>query len=310
MQRPGCLTGCELLAEIAAAVADWLMASKTNMTTRAALYACLVSLLATAFFFANYDIVKYMEADTISAGGAEINNVRKHKRRKGASHVDVKTVRRKDVTERKRKNALAAPELEEKLSADVKRKSKRKGKKSTKPDSHYHNNAVFITHYHKTGYVLSRELMFLLYQIEQEVNRPDLHVEKRGTKFEVSGVDEDGERFAFDGIGNWARSAFSTRKHTKDQCPSPVGRKNSQIVLPQTEGFTLRDGTMYVQESPDLFCDDDDILEGLTKSHAGGTKIVHFVRNPYEMVLSNYFYHSQDPTPGEFDTFEMRAFAV
>lgn len=269
------------------------------MMMRAPLYACLVSLLAATFFFANYDIVKRMEVDTNASGAAEVNHkTRRHKRQKGASHVDVKTVRRKDVAERKRKDAAAALAVQEKLSSDVKRKSKRKGK-STKPDNHYHNNAVLIVHYHKTGYVLSRELMFLLHQIEHEVNRPGMEYGKRGSKFEVSGVDRDGERYAFDGIGNWQHSAFSTRKHTENQCPFPVGRKPSQVVLPQTEGFTLRDGTIYVQESPDLFCDDEDILAGLAKSHAGGTKIIHFVRNPYEMVLSNYFYHSQDPTPGE-----------
>ena len=27
------------------------------------------------------------------------------------------------------------------------------------------------------------------------------------------------------------------------------------------------------------------------------TKIVHFIRNPFSMVLSNYFYHAQSPSP-------------
>ncbi|KAL7534621.1 hypothetical protein ACHAXR_005998 [Thalassiosira sp. AJA248-18] len=29
-------------------------------------------------------------------------------------------------------------------------------------------------------------------------------------------------------------------------------------------------------------------------------KIVHFVRNPFEMALSNYYYHSQEPTPEDW----------
>jgi DNA-binding protein H-NS len=273
-----------------------------KMPTRAPLYAFLLCMLSTAFFVTNVDIVKHIEVDTTLEAAGSIQ-MRKHKRRKGASHVDVKTVRRKEAaSERKRKDAISQHALEEKLSTDVKRKSKRKPKDATKPaqpGNHYHNNAVLITHYHKTGYVLSRELMFLLHQIEHEVNSPDLKADQRGAKFEVSGVDENGERYAFDGIGNWQRSAFTTRKHNERQCPYPVGRQKSQVVLPETKGFTLREGTIYVQESPDLYCTDEEILEGLSLSHAGGTKIIHFVRNPYEMVLSNYFYHSQDPTPGE-----------
>jgi hypothetical protein len=276
------------------------MASK-SMTTRTPLFACLVCLLATTFFIVNVDIVKHIDDDTAS-DAAGSNRMRKHKRRKGASHVDVKTVRRKEsASERKQKDAVGEPALEEKMSTDVKRKSKRKPKDTTKSantGNHYHNNAVFITHYHKTGYVLSRELMFLLHQVEHEVHRPDKKADKRGVQFEVSGIDENGERYAFDGIGNWQRSAFATRKHNERKCPFPVGRKKSQVVLPKTKGFTLREGTIYVQESPDLYCSDEEILEGLSLSHAGGTKIIHFVRNPYEMVLSNYFYHSQDPTPG------------
>lgn len=50
------------------------------------------------------------------------------------------------------------------------------------------------------------------------------------------------------------------------------------------------------------FCGDVELVERmlwLPKEHkkkSGKTKIVHFVRNPFDMVLSNYFYHSQDPT--------------
>lgn len=268
------------------------------MAMRAPLYACLISLLATTFFFANYDIIRHAEVDANNTPSSTQNINKRKQRKRGASHVDVKTVRRKDARTR---DVVSGPKKQR--SADSGQKSKRKNNHAAKAveSTHpYHNNAVFITHYHKTGYVLSRELMFLLHQIEHEVHRPDIQYEKRGTKFEVSGVDESGERFAFDGVGNWARSAFSTRKHDrKTECPSPVGRK--EVVLPPTEGFTLRDGTIYVQESPDLYCNDEEVLNGLALSHEGGTKIIHFVRNPYEMVLSNYFYHSQEPTPGEFN---------
>lgn len=36
--------------------------------------------------------------------------------------------------------------------------------------------------------------------------------------------------------------------------------------LPETAGFQLRDGTVYVQELSDLFYDDDDLINGLAAS--------------------------------------------
>ena len=265
----------------------------------------LVSILSAIFFSANYGIVRHVEVDSTNSAltttatnssavvstDATMNQRQTKKKQKqqhartGANHVDVKTVRRKNNNSNKASSS----------SSSFRRK--------TNQEAPYHKNAVLIVHYHKTGYVLSRELMFLLHQLEHNVYNPELDDGHRGSNFQVSGIDPDnnGIRYAFDGIGNWMKSAFSTRKHDgKTHCPNPTTLRSGQEgVLPETNGFTLRDGTMYVQESPDLFCSDDDLLEGLTKSHDGGTKIIHFVRNPYEMVLSNYFYHSQDPTPGE-----------
>jgi len=208
---------------------------------RSLLYSCLISLLAASFFFANYDIVRHVDqADT-----------NKNIRIQGASHLDVKTVRRKDVSS---KNNAAVDSSENHAELIEKQNSKRRDyDKYSKPESNYHDNAVLITHYHKTGYVLSRELMFLLHQIELEVNRHEAPSKNRGIQLEVSGVDSEGERFAFDSIGSWARSAFSTRKHNiETQCPFPVARKK-KTVLPKTTGFTLRDETIYVQESTDLY---------------------------------------------------------
>ncbi|KAL7541507.1 hypothetical protein ACHAWF_006952 [Thalassiosira exigua] len=171
----------------------------------------------------------------------------------------------------------------------------------------YHDRAVLLVHYHKTGYVLSRELRKLVRDLELSVHRPD-EPSRRGAdpRFEISGVDDaTGERYAFDHVGNWARSAFPARRHAEpggkgkadrgDEgratgCPRPwrAGKVKG--------GFDLRGGTIYVQESPDFFCDEEDMLKSLAKV-GGGTKIVHFVRNSFDMALSNYFYHSQDPTP-------------
>ena len=67
--------------------------------------------------------------------------------------------------------------------------------------------------------------------------------------------------------------------------------------------FNLQRGMINVQESPDLYCHVEELakillLGGKSNSETvvAGTKIVHFVRNPYTMAVSNYYYHAQVPT--------------
>ncbi len=54
-----------------------------------------------------------------------------------------------------------------------------------------------------------------------------------------------------------------------------------------------------MQSSPDFFCDVNVLAEELlarpTKER--GVKLIHLVRNPFKMAISNYKYHSQDPLP-------------
>lgn len=141
-----------------------------------------------------------------------------------------------------------------------------------------HNYAIFIVHYHKTGYVLSRELKNLVRALESEAAYPDLKGKRfSGIKHFQSGLDDEtGKRFAFDQYGNWPRSAFQTRDH------------KNETNLPNR--FDMSPASLYVQESPDIFADDAAVLEKMNTLKSG-TKIIHFVRNPFEMVLSNYFYH-------------------
>jgi hypothetical protein len=60
----------------------------------------------------------------------------------------------------------------------------------------------------------------------------------------------------------------------------------------------LHPNTVYVQASPDFFCDIDVLAEELllhpTKR---SVKIIHLIRDPFSMAISNYMYHSQDPLP-------------
>ncbi len=176
---------------------------------------------------------------------------------------------------------------------------------------HPHDYGIIIVHYHKTGYVLSRFLMKEV--VSLEYNARGLYErakkEERNNQYYISGYDEEmGEQIAFTRVGSWNRNAFYARQHDKKtNCPP---------------GFSLEKSTIYLQESPDFFCSDEDLankmlgipsddevsnlnktiandhlLDNILKVETKGTKIIHFVRNPFDMVLSNYFYHSQDPTP-------------
>jgi hypothetical protein len=122
--------------------------------------------------------------------------------------------------------------------------------------------AHLIINYHKTGHELAYSLQELILS-----NFPDL------------------ER------GNGARP----RQH-----PSSA-QGCTHIELPP--------GKIIVQEAPHFFCNTNDLAEMLLANKGRfhreaeqripkrGIKILHLVRDPFSMAVSNYNYHSQDPTP-------------
>lgn len=168
-----------------------------------------------------------------------------------------------------------------------KRKKKQQyGVDETDSEMHYHDNAIFIIMYHKTGYVLTRQLKKAVTMVEIESNRPHERDNYKTSAYTFYGTDrQTGERFAFDTVGGWTRSAFAQRRHSfKSHCPIGFRR----------EPFKLKSGQLYLQESPDLFCKVKKLKKAIS---ARKVKIIHFVRNPFDMVLSNYLYHSQQPTP-------------
>jgi hypothetical protein len=207
-----------------------------------------------------------------------------------------------------------------------------------------HNYGILLTHYHKTGYVLSRHLMKLVIDLEYRSRGMSTPLESANTtqaKISIKmhkTIDHfdksTGVQIAFGQRGNWNRNFVPARRHSAiTGCPP---------------SFTLDVGAMHVQEAPDLFCRDEELYRLLfgigeggenggdswkelfqhlhsTRSHRinntssssqstvdngdgdtgyghdvvsgkGGVKIVHFVRNPFDMAISNYLYHSQDPS--------------
>jgi len=189
--------------------------------------------------------------------------------------------------------------------------NKNSKRKQNKP-YHYHDYAIFLVHYHKTGYVLSRELKHQVISTLEVAANLELPKVKKVQKnalsnysnlaqFEVSGINEEtGERVAFDQLGNWIQSAFPQRQHLgATNCPAgPLSKRGKGKPIHTTRGtkFQLQSSTIHIQESPDLFCSVDDLLDAMSLAKAG-TKIIHLIRNPFEMTLSNFFYHSQTPTP-------------
>ena len=161
-------------------------------------------------------------------------------------------------------------------------------KKGDEKELHYHDYTIFIIMYHKTGYVLTRQLKYLVTKLELETLAPHeldkLHLNRNQRIY--YGTDRyTGERYAFDTIGGWTRSAFAPRRHF-NYTYIPRGYRN--------EPMRIHSGRLYLQESPDLFCSVKELKKTIKAPKA---KIIHFVRNPFDMLLSNYKYHSQDPSP-------------
>ena len=177
--------------------------------------------------------------------------------------------------------------------------------------AHYHDYAIFIVHYHKTGCLLSHQLKKLIGTIDIAVNRPGEKSKNylKTQKFEGTGIDkETGERITFDHLGNWNNNAFPQRKHIEEESkaeghtgcpPGPKPRKTEKNTLKNhSTTFELQQSTIYIQAAPDLYCSNTDLLSAMPSE--GGVKILHFIRNPFDMALSNYFYHSQEPTPEDW----------
>jgi hypothetical protein len=119
--------------------------------------------------------------------------------------------------------------------------------------------AYLIVHYHKTGHHLSRQLRDFL----------------------VDGTDGAP-------ISDGRENAFQHRMHERE-----TGCPHSMVLNP---------GVISVQAAPDFFCDTSVLAEYLLRSEDAtigkrGVKVVHLVRDPFSLAVSNWIYHAQYPTP-------------
>ena len=125
---------------------------------------------------------------------------------------------------------------------------------------------ILMLHYHKTGFVLSRQLL-----------------RSHAVEHFATPSRQQPETFRIP-EKSWGSIQLPRHHEEGTSCP---------------DVFRLEGGMINVQESPDFYCDVEEMARVLLDedevARTRGTKIVHFVRDPLSMALSNYYYHSQDP---------------
>ena len=71
-----------------------------------------------------------------------------------------------------------------------------------------------------------------------------------------------------------------------------AGPKRTHDEHTKCTDWQVRNNSLFVQTAPNLFCDLDN-----TKILPSYTRVLHMVREPLDWAMSNYLYHSQNPTP-------------
>lgn len=135
------------------------------------------------------------------------------------------------------------------------------------PSSSSYDYAVLIISYHKTGHDLQEDLVNLLLTEFPPPIGPN--ITKKGVK-----------------------SLVRRRMHTPAHLCSRL---------------YLQPGTIAVQHAPDFFCSPERLVNVLLNEgdhrknnqyiNDKGVKIIHLVRNPFTMAVSNYHYHAKYPIP-------------
>ena len=148
------------------------------------------------------------------------------------------------------------------------------GKVSDDIDDDPRQYRILMIHYHKTGFVLSRQLRSL--------------AESNLLHYDTLNATNDKQNSTIFHIPekNWGSIQQPRKFNLNTKCQ---------------DTYHLDGGYINVQESPDLFCSVEKLADVLINDDENmkttpETRIIHFVRNPYSMALSNYFYHAQDPT--------------
>ena len=148
-----------------------------------------------------------------------------------------------------------------------------------------------IIHYHKTGHDLTRSLINIM-------------------SSEISGMKE---RLVLWNRRTMLRSFNKTTKVRNWICLSvllsslPYLLCIKYLYIPQCPSLKFQEG-IFVLSAPNFFCNEKALAELLLSGRdtsflkknrnrvRRGLKIIHLVRNPFSLAVSNYNYHAQQPT--------------
>ena len=126
------------------------------------------------------------------------------------------------------------------------------------------------------------------------------------TKVSLTGVEQADDEHAYL-ILQYHKTGWLITKKIKNAVSSLTSIRRGDRVYLRTSSYSdttecpsirLRPHLLYIHSNPSLFCDATSLADTLS-AHAK-VKILHFVRNPFSLAVSNYLYHRQDPTPEEW----------
>jgi len=83
----------------------------------------------------------------------------------------------------------------------------------------------------------------------------------------------------------------------------PQRRHDARTNCPSNLDIHMPVGAISVATGPNFFCDVRILVQALlfSATHFNKkVKIIHLVRNPFQLAVSNYNYHRQDPTPEDW----------
>ena len=145
------------------------------------------------------------------------------------------------------------------------------------------------------------------YLVEDDEGLQDDSNNGRGDDEEEEDDDDDGSDDDDDDDNIEGKNFCSKRKLLKITRRKKSRSKRYHSLKTYCPKLRARIGYASILTAPDFFCSIDVLDDMLTPDSATeipsnrnrtvGTKIIHMVRDPFEMALSNYFYHSQKPTP-------------
>ncbi|KAL3806242.1 hypothetical protein ACHAXA_008226 [Cyclostephanos tholiformis] len=203
-----------------------------------------------------------------------------------------------------------------------------------------HDYGILCVHYHKTGYVLSRMLTIFVLELQSMARNETPPPPLRGRNADPVLDINTGRTIGFGRMGSWNANYVNARRHSGvTGCPMNFELTTGTIHIQESPDLFCADVTLsrlmlgriakrgdhngnYIRRGKEKTIsmtmnnneknnnnnngnnnsssNNNNNNNNINNNNNNGVKIVHFIRNPFEMALSNYFYHAQEPTPEEW----------